>query len=185
MNPSPRIQKKYEQKNVLPARARDIYHPSYTFSSTQYRRYNNTASALPPGGDPSQRVRALKATFHHWGRTIFFLRVSRGFCFFCILDESRVSVGCLRNSVNVGLWWIILPKFFVRTSTILYGRECVFAKIFPFFSLLLSKVVVSDFIQNFIKRRRRVLLKTQCKRERERDREKKEHFFTSQYYHLV
>ena len=127
MNPSQRIQKKYEQKNVLPARARDIYHPSYTFSSAQYRRYN-TASALPPGGDPSQHV------------------------FFCILDESRVSVG-LRNSVNVGLWWIILPKFFVRTSTILYGRECVFAKIFPFFSLLLSKVV-SDFIQNFIKRRR-------------------------------
>ena len=58
------------QKNVLPARARDIYHPSYTFSSTQYRRYN-TASALPPGGDPSQRVRVLKATFHHWGRDIF------------------------------------------------------------------------------------------------------------------
>ena len=78
----------------------------------------------------------------------------------------------LRNSVNVGLWWIILPKFFVRTSTILYGRECVFAKIFPFFSLLLSKVV-SDFIQNFIKKRRKVLLKTQFKRERERQREER------------
>jgi len=117
MNPSPRIQKKYEQKNVLPARARDIYHPSYTFSSTQYRRYNNTASALPPGGDPSQRVRALKATFHHWGRTIFFFArvIIRGFCFFCILDESRVSVG-LRNSVNLWVCGILLPKFFVRTQ---------------------------------------------------------------------
>ena len=85
MNPSPRIQKKYEQKNVLPARARDIYHPSYTFSSTQYRRYN-TASALPPGGDPSQRVRALKATFHHWGRTIFLRALLLGvFVFFVFL----------------------------------------------------------------------------------------------------
>ena len=57
----------------------------------------------------------------------------------------------LRNSVHVGLY--SFAKIFVRTSTILYGRKCVFAKIFPFFSLLLSKVV-SDFIQNFIKRRR-------------------------------
>ena len=44
------------------------------------------------------------------------------------------------------------------------------SEIFPFFSLLLSKVV-SDFIQNFIKRRR-VLLKTQF-RERERQREER------------
>ena len=105
MNPSPRIQKKYEQKNVLPARARDIYHPSYTFSSAQYRRYN-TASALPPGGDPSQRVRVLtKSDFPPLGTHHFFFArvISRGFCFFCILDESRVSVGLRNSFVNVGL----------------------------------------------------------------------------------
>ena len=128
MNPSQRIQKKYEQKNVLPARARDIYHPSYTFSSAQYRRYN-TASALPPGGDPSQRVRVLKATFHHWGRTIFLrARYVGVFVFFVFLMR--------------GFQWvcgILLPKFFVRTSTILYGRECLHQKFFLSFLFFFQK----------------------------------------------
>jgi hypothetical protein len=111
MNPSPRIQKKYEQKNVLPARARDIYHPSYTFSSTQYRRYN-TASALPPGDPKTSHVRALKATFHRGTHHFFFARViSRGFCFFCILDESRVSVGLRNSFVNVGLSYSFAKNF--------------------------------------------------------------------------
>jgi len=58
----------------------------------------------------------------------------------------------LRNSVtNVGFLWSSFAKnFLYGQSTILYGRMMsVFAKMFPFFSLLLSKVV-SDFIQNFI-----------------------------------
>ena len=65
---------------------------------------------------------------------------------------------------------ILLPKFFVRTSTILYGRKCLRQT----FSFLFSSSfgVVSDFIQNFIKRRR-VLLKTQFKRETERQREER------------
>ena len=143
MNPSPRIQKKDEQKNVLPARARDIYHPSYTFSSAQYRRYN-TASELPPGGDPSQRVRVLKATFHHWGRDIFFFCarvIIRGFCFFCILDESRVSVGFEKLCVTVGLWYSFAKIFCTDKAPFCTDVISVFAKIFPFFSLLLSKVV--------------------------------------------
>jgi hypothetical protein len=93
MNPSPRIQKKYEQKNVLPARARDIYHPSYTFSSTQYRRYN-TASALPPGDPKTSHVRALKATFHRGTHHFFFCALVGVFVFFVFL-------------MRVGFQWVV------------------------------------------------------------------------------
>ena len=86
MNPSPLEYKKNTSKKTSSLRARAIYHPSYTFSSTQYRRYN-TASALPPGGDPSQHVRVLKATFHHRGTRHFFARalVVGVFVFFVVL----------------------------------------------------------------------------------------------------
>ena len=86
MNPSPLEYKKNTSKKTSSLRACAIYHPSYTFSSTQYRRYN-TASALPPGGDPSQHVRVLKATFHHRGTRHFFARalIVGVFVFFVVL----------------------------------------------------------------------------------------------------
>ena len=71
---------------------------------------------------------------------------------------------------NVGLSYSF-AKIFCTDKAPFCTDVSVFAKIFPFFSLLLSKVV-SDFIQNFIKRRR-VLLKTQFKRETERQREER------------
>ena len=65
----------------------------------------------------------------------------------------------LRNSVNLWVCGILLPKFFVRTQAPFCADVSVSSpKLFPFFSPLLSKVVSSDFIQNFIKKRRRVLL---------------------------
>ena len=79
----------------------------------------------------------------------------------------------LRNSVNAWVLWYSFAKIFCTDKAPLCADVIsVFAKLFPFFSLLLSKVV-SDFIQNFIKKRRRVLLKTQFKRERERQREER------------
>ena len=79
--------KKYEQKNVLPARAEAIYiirrilsAPRNTVGTTQRVRCH-------PGGDPSQHVRVLKATFHHRGTRHFFARalVVGVFVFFVVL----------------------------------------------------------------------------------------------------
>ena len=157
---SPRIQKKIRAKKRPPcARGSDIYHPSYTFSSTQYRRYN-TASALPPGGDPSQHVRVLKATFHHRGTRHFFARalVVGVFVFFVVL--MRV-VGFQWVWETLLLTWVfcglLLPKIFCtdKAPFCTYRRMVsVFAKLFPFFSLLLSKVV-SDFIQKLHKKKKK------------------------------
>ena len=159
MKPSPKNTKKIRAKKRPPcARARYIssvvYVQLHAIPSVQH-----TASELPPGGDPSQRVRVLtKSDFPPLGTHHFFFArvISRGFCFFCILDESRVSVGCLRNSVNVGLWYSFAKNFCTDKAPFCTYRRMVsvFAKLFPFFSLLLSKVV-SDFIQKLHKKKKK------------------------------
>jgi hypothetical protein len=65
-------------------------------------------------------------------------------------------VGCLRNSVNVGLWYSFAKNFCTDKAPFCTYRRMVsvFAKLFPFFSLLLSKVV-SDFIQKLHKKKKK------------------------------
>ena len=159
---SPRIQKKIRAKKRPPcARGSDIYHPSYTFSSTQYRRYN-TASALPPGGDPSQHVRVLKATFHHRGTRHFFARalVVGVFVFFVVL--MRV-VGFQWVWETLLLTWVfcglLLPKIFCTDTKHHFVRtydECLRQNV----SFLFSSSFKSGlrFYTKLHIKRRRVLL---------------------------
>ena len=85
----------------------------------------------------------------------------------------------LRNSVNnVGFLWYSFAKNFVRTqSTILYGRvsECLRQN----FSFLFSSSFKSGlrFYTKLHKKKKSFVVKHSLK---EREREKKEHFFTSQ-----
>jgi hypothetical protein len=88
-------------------------------------------------------------------------------------------VGCLRNSVNVGLWYSFAKNFCTDKAPFCTYRRMVsvFAKLFPFFSLLLSKVV-SDFIQKLHKKKKKSFVVKHSVKERERETERRKNTFS-------